>query len=160
MHNLHRIAPFALIAGLMLASCEPVPGGGAEILEIDSPDEAAVHFMKPVYGEVQPISGEYSSFIETSAISLCNDVNNCQPPRNIDGSIQSCWVEFADASNPDKFYADVGTGSYWVEGRGRIAVLPGSFGHLGQYTCQIEMSRIDRVEQMRGYYEPPPPGTQ
>ncbi|MFC4256376.1 hypothetical protein GRI97_10385 [Altererythrobacter xixiisoli] len=37
-------------------------------------------------------------------------------------------------------------GELWIEGIGRTATKPGSFGHLGAYHCQIEIMRIDRID--------------
>lgn len=140
-----------------LAGCEPIPGSGSQKIEFSSPDEAFEHFFEPQYGEDQFISGEFSWYFETSAIELCDNRNDCIPHRNVDGTVQSCWVDFVKDAGKDRRLAEAKDGSFWLEGRGRVAVLPGSFGHLGEYTCQIEMSRIDRLESKRGLYEPLPP---
>lgn len=88
---------------------------------------------------------------ETSMIGVCGDKrSSCRVPVNVDGSEQPCWLVLSKKASED---ADrlVGRqredGEYWIEGSGRIAVRPGGFGHLGAYTCQVEMQAVRAFEE-------------
>ena len=96
----------------------------------------------PQYGDVRRLSGQYSSSVEGSALNLCDDRDVCYLQRNVDGSEQTCWTVFANESDTLLRQNDEEYAKFWVEGNGRIAVLPGSFGHLGQYTCQVEITDL------------------
>ena len=101
----------------------------------------------PRYGDIKPVRGE----ITTSGIRLCQSNRvHCVWPRNADGSEQSCSINslpenwpagLPDGSDPTEY------GEYWFEGDARIAILPGSFGHSGQQTCQIEIHKTRILKQ-------------
>ncbi|MBA4767584.1 MAG: hypothetical protein H2049_08105 [Porphyrobacter sp.] len=133
---------------LIIAGCNEQRNGEPKLLSFDSEESWLEHYSTPQYGEERSVSGKYFSAFEASTINLCDDRSNCPMRLNVDGSLQTCWVEFApSASVPTRVFDDKGSGSYWLSGTGRIAVLPGSFGHLGGYTCQVEMTKIDKLEE-------------
>lgn len=133
---------------LITASCSEQKAKEPELLTFDSEESWLEHYSAPQYGEERRVFGKYLSAFEASTINLCDDLSNCPMRLNVDGSLQTCWVEFApSASVPKRVFDDEGSGSYWLSGTGRIAVLPGSFGHLGGYTCQVEMTKIDKLEE-------------
>lgn len=101
-------------------------------------------WRSPRYGEIKAVRGEVFQGFETSAIRLCEvDRESCVPPRNADGSEQWCWLtSYVPKDAPlDRPVGPDFTegGEYWFEGDVRIAVRPGSFGHLGEYTCQVQI---------------------
>ena len=132
---------------LITASCGEQKGKEPEILTFDSEESWLEHHSTPQYGDERKISGQYLAAFEASTINLCEDRTGCPIRRNVDGSEQECWVEFAaSASVPKRLFTEE-AGSYWLSGTGRIAVLPGSFGHLSGYTCQVEITKIDELEE-------------
>lgn len=110
--------------------------------------DALLRYLKtPLYHEVRPITGKAFYGRETRELALCSaERKHCDLPRNVDGSEQPCWLEFTDVAADTVARLTGGKrieiGEYWVEGEGRIAVLPGSFGHANQFTCQVEMQSV------------------
>ena len=110
----------------------------------ENPDRYGEYFLLPKYGEPTEIKGQYWAHWERSSINLCSERRGCRVPRNVDGSEQSCWTVFVGEA-ATAMSAELKEGEYWIEGTGRIAVLPGSFGHLNQYTCQVEISEVETL---------------
>lgn len=133
---------FFLICLTLLSSCYGNRIVGGERDDFSTLDAILDYYNNPQYGDQLEISGEFYSFFETSAINLCEDRNKCWMRRNVDGSVQTCWVEFADTPEIARALDDLEDGSYWIDGIGKIAVFPGSFGHMGGYTCQVEISEL------------------
>ncbi|MEL6709413.1 MAG: hypothetical protein AAFP79_14140 [Pseudomonadota bacterium] len=131
---------------LAVSGCGNYPGEGSEELSVMDEEDWIAHFLEPQYGPVQSISGVYSASFETSAINLCDKEEACPLRRNVDGSQQLCWVDFQPEAKGTYLLKNLEDGFYWLKAKGRIAVRPGSFGHLGGYTCQIEITEIDRFE--------------
>ncbi len=136
----------ALAAGLLMACAKEGPDRSEA-----SPDEGAskqlnelISYLEtPEYREVRRLQGRYSSGFEASLTELCEtDPIPCDLHRNIDGAPQECWTEFTESASGIVPRRD---GSFWIEFDGQIAMHPGSFGHLGQYTCQIRIVRIHRL---------------
>ena len=103
----------------------------------------------PQYGATRDLKGVVLIRFETNAIALCDTGRSrCTMPTNVDGSSQPCWLERKEGVAlslpvPDGESTDA---QFWIEGSGRIAVHPGNFGHLGSYTCQVELTRLDRFD--------------
>lgn len=126
-------------------------------------DRLREYALTPRYGPVKAISGKAMFGQETSIIGLCSDRREkCTLPVNIDGSEEACWLAFTKESSADierlHGQAYVENGEYWIEGEGRVAARPGGFGHLGAYTCQVEIKSVVTFEIGPPYFwEPPPP---
>lgn len=152
-----------LLVLLVTMGCSSEPIANAQQSGDNRFDQLVRYLETPQYGPVVKIAGKTLFHLETSAIGLCKvERAKCTIPTNVDGSDQPCWLDFSDKVS--KFLADrkisfgVGEGDYWIEGQGRIAVQPGHFGHLGEYTCQVEVTHIDLIEKGPPWmWGPPPP---
>jgi hypothetical protein len=101
----------------------------------------------PQYRGPRRLRGAVTLDFEVSLIEICdNEAGPCRPHRNIDGSEQACWLEFAPSARRD-LPARPADGLYLAEITGRLAVQPGMFGHLSQYTCQVEAVRIHDLRE-------------
>lgn len=92
--------------------------------------------------------------IEESSIEFCASPVSEDAPKCL-GPSQRCWLVFDGNANDDldalTNRADCETeGLYWMEGKGKKFVTENGFGHLGQYSCQVEMTKIERFHLISG----------
>ena len=92
-----------------------------------------------------------SGVFETSALYLCRGPRRqCLSEAALDRA--GCWIEFTEEG-----YAQLSKlrlkddnmiegGEVWIEGLGRIASQSGNFGHLGSYSCQIQLTHVSKVD--------------
>jgi len=125
-------------------------------------DELVEYLSTPQYGPVRAITGKAMFGFEVSDIALCHAPRKkCTLPINVDGSEQLCWVVASGEANKalasQPYASRDWQGEFWIEGHGRIAVRPGMFGHLGGYTCQVELTKIDVIEKGPPWILGPPP---
>lgn len=141
-----------LLAGLLFAGSI---ANRAELREVQDAarDSARLDFEKrllPRYEQERPFRGTYYSGFERQVITLCLDTQEpCATPVHPKGGPLECWVEWTKSASAElerlSQSLDGGWGAVqWarLEGRGRLATMPGGFGHLGMYMCQIEISSL------------------
>ena len=154
----HHWQVFAV--SFLVAGCSSEPSAGN--LQADNIREA------PEYGAPVPIMGKALFGRETSAVVLCPKAReSCSAPVHDDGTedwSKYCWLKITDSARVDlerlhKLSEFEDPGEFWMEGKGRVAVKPGAFGHVGQYGCQVEMTQIAKFEVGPPYFFsiPPPP---
>ena len=155
-----RVVTLALIA-LAAACADRQPSGNSgsnETAGLAAEHQRLLDYLEtPLYREPTRVRGFVTLGFETSAIDICdNPEGRCVPHRNVDGSNQQCWLDFADSAARD-LPQPVPDGNYQVLLTGRIAAQPGMFGHLNQYSCQVEAITIHewREAGLLGDDEPP-----
>lgn len=125
--------------------------------------ELIVEPDEPAYGDEVSIKGNYVWGFETSAFYLCSETRKrCVSTAPLNGA--GCWIEFTKEGfaqlsklrpNDDDMLEG---GEVWIEGSGRIARRPGNFGHLGGYSCQIQIASVYSVDAGPPYlFRPPDP---
>lgn len=144
----HVGCTFVLIAG---SACSgDVRSNSAEEARLQGHEELIRYLSTPQYGPQRPVSGFLHVAPETFSLGLCDDdSDSCRVHKNVDGSEQSCWANLTEAGSAslEKLHPHLGEGRYWIEGEARIAVRPGQFGHLGEYTCQVELIHVRVFEK-------------
>ena len=138
--------------GALLIGCATVACSGDQLNQSNEvrPDEHETllnYLATPQYGAPVRLRGIVTWGFETSSIDICDNATGpCQRHHNIDGSAQNCWLQLAPsaARNLPPEQLD---GNYEIELTGRVATQPGMFGHLSQYTCQIEALRVHRLRE-------------
>jgi hypothetical protein len=106
------------------------------------------------------LRGVYRSDFEVGAFHLCDTVRQlCASTLKVE---DGCWLVFTETSaeqvdrlEPNLFKPDE-FGEAWVEGDGRVAREPGSFGHLNQYPCQVELTTVRKVDPKPPFVFPNP----
>ncbi len=81
-------------------------------------------------------------------MELCSPSRTEEAPKCPNAG-RHCWLEFDANANKDmdritKQYHIAEEGTYWMEGVGRMAKSSNGFGHLGQYECQVEMTKVSK----------------
>lgn len=135
---------YALCFVAALAGC-----GNAE--ESSRQESAALEFSgkaEPRYGESIQIAAPFRFQVEESSVEFCASPVTENAPTCSGQSIR-CWLVFDDKANDDldalTEKSDFETeGLYWLEGSGKKAQSDDGYGHLGQYSCQVKMTRVDR----------------
>lgn len=130
---------FASILVLTSASCRAEAGKA---------DTAGIS-AEPAYGDTVALKGHYVTGEETSTFYPC-DASREQCTAAPGHGEENCWVQFSEnlhrqLSGKVAGYGPEG-GRFWLEGTGRVSSRPGNFGHLGAYSCRIEISRIDVLD--------------
>jgi hypothetical protein len=141
---MRRLA-LAATATSLVVGC--MPAQTTEAATSPSDEEVRNFLRTPQYGAPRSIRGRLRLSFETSSLRICDggDARTCETHRNVDGTDQACWTNFARSAEQD-LSGRLSDGSYWIEFTGRVAVQPGLFGHLNQYTCQVEVLRIQRLQ--------------
>lgn len=174
--NVHVPRIILLASVIALASCSKAPCQRNEALEQEVKElrEMRDSARTPAYTNAILMAGIATFGPEQSDIAICDplsssgsysfapaDRNSCRMPTNVDGSYQPCWLELTPNGSADlKRLTKSGRldeGSYWVRGKGRLALEPGSFGHLGRYSCQVEIDQLQTLQPTRGWFEPRSP---
>ena len=131
-------APFLAVAAIACTD-QPDRANGTGTDE----REALINYLEaPQYGVPVRLRGVVGWGFETSSIDICDNASGpCVRHRNVDGAAQNCWLELAPSAANDlpREHLD---GNFLIELTGRVATLPGLFGHLGEHSCQIEALRI------------------
>ena len=142
-----------LLALLLLCGCS---GSGS-----DAGTEIPIQ-NDPDYGAEASLKEVYRFGFEVSVLHLCEKSReDCVSSLPLDGG---CWIEFTNVAAtelkrlaPNIFEAD-NYGEAWMEGTGRIAREPGNFGHLNDYSCQVELTHVRIVDGGPPFmFRPPPP---
>lgn len=159
-HMKFHSAPW-LLCVLLLTSCSGEAGQTAGAASSKQDEELRRYLETPQYGGTRPLSGKAMFGRETSIIGLCDKGRaDCELPRNVDGSEQPCWLEFTERASADRRRLTRANypedGEYWIEGEGRVAVQPGGFGHLSEYTCQVELVSVRVIETGPPHFWQPP----
>ena len=128
-------APRVLLAivALLTTSCQQQPYKSA-VGEIEM-------------GPTQSFKGVWATGFEMSSFTYCGfGFENCRSA----GRDIGCWLEGDGSSESDfgKFLSleKIETGRSYVEFVGRESLKRGSYGHLGQYSCLVEVQKITRVK--------------
>ena len=100
------------------------------------------------YGGPQKITAPFRFAFEVSTVELCSPARTEEAPTCPDAG-RHCWLEFDADANKDmdritKRYSIAEEGTYWMEGVGRMAESSEGVGHLNQYECQVEMTKVRR----------------
>lgn len=103
---------------------------------------------EPRHGQSIQIAAPFRFQFEDSTVEFCASPVTEDAPTCSGQSIR-CWLVFDDKANDD---LDALTGKtdfeteglYWMEGSGKKAQSDNGYGHLGQYSCQVKMTRVDR----------------
>ena len=148
-----------LVLSLLIAGCSSGPSSGDRQSRQVGEDAE--------YGDPMPINGKAIFGSEQSAVVLCPGARkNCSAPVHDDGTddmSRFCWLKFTDSARADRERLRKGgrqseyAGEYWMEGKGRTFLKPGTFGHLAQYPCQVEMTTIGKFEVAAPWFFAPPP---
>lgn len=136
----------ALALATVAAACGPVQTNETQTADRGR-GELLNYLETPQYGGPRRLRGAVTLGFEASLIEICdNEAGPCRPHRNIDGLDQPCWLEVAPSARRD-LPPRLADGLYLAEITARIAVQPGMFGHLNQYTCQVEAVRIHDLRE-------------
>jgi hypothetical protein len=144
---MRRRAVAALIIACAAVACTGGQLNQANEVRADEHETLLNYLATPQYGGPIRLRGIVTWGFETSSIDICdNAAGPCQRHHNIDGSEQNCWLELAPSAARDLPPGQL-DGNYLIELTGRVATQPGMFGHLSQYTCQIEGLRIHLLRE-------------
>jgi hypothetical protein len=136
----------ALALAMAAAACGPVQTNETETADRGQ-SELLNYLQTPQYRGPRRLRGAITLGFEASLIELCdNEAGPCRPHRNVDGLEQACWLEFAPSARRD-LPARPADGLYLAEITGRLAVQPGMFGHLNQYSCQVEAVHVHNLRE-------------
>ena len=104
---------------------------------------------EPTYGAAAEMTGVWSRTFEHSNFSFCDGWETCDLNR------QGCWFEATEQfwrefeqrvpADPTVREASRG-GSFLIQFEGRVA-RNGPFGHLSQYSCQVEGIDLQAAER-------------
>jgi hypothetical protein len=156
----------ALVMLVLGSGCTPQPDQRPDAERVAGEHQELMkwrsYWTTPIYGEERPISGKAAFGREARELALCSEPRDrCTMPINVDGSEHTCWLEFTDAAIDAETKLLHGKSmkpffdEYWLEGTGRIALFPGSFGN-GGYTCQVQVSSLRVFEHGSPWFWGPP----
>lgn len=111
-------------------------------------------YVEPGFAKSIQIAAPFRLQFEESSIEFCASPVSADAPK-CPGPSQRCWLVFDDNANDDlsaltNRSAFATEGLYWLEGSGKQSVSENGFGHLGQYSCQVEMTKIERFRLISG----------
>jgi TonB family protein len=96
------------------------------------------------------VKGTYTWGFERSEIYVCADTyKKCATDIKID---HACWLEFTKAASEQlsKLTGSASRarqeGELWLEGSGRVSRGPARFGHMGGYSCEVELAQVRVVD--------------
>lgn|GEM_PF-4130375 len=145
MNSLRLKAVLPLLLAVGSSACQADEAGA------NGPGEQ----QTPAYGELMPLKGHYVWGFESADFYPCEATRvECVAIPAKDR--QACWVRFTEDARARLSEVEPGNshaegGELWIEGAGRKATEPGQFGHLGAYSCQIEITRIDKADPAPPY---------
>jgi hypothetical protein len=145
--------PLMALASTACAQAQPNEGAAVDAppnemaLLVAEHEQLLNYLQTPAYLGPTRFRGVVTMGFETSTVDVCDNAEGpCRRHRDVSGMDETCWLVLAPAAARD-IAGRLADGVFIIELTGQIATRPGMFGHLGQYTCQVEALRVHSLRE-------------